>query len=101
MPVNGPRVTGYSVCRARDLLAMHTHVAGEETNFYQVESAQNMFAVWHYMPVDVGEVVTEVWQRRDRLSGSMSLLVRRVAPLIIYSCNTARTRITSNLSLSS
>ena len=77
MVTSDARVTGYSVCRARNLLAMHAHTPGEETGFYQAEAVQNMFAVWQYMPVDVGEVITEVWQRKERLSGYTTLLVCR------------------------
>ena len=95
-------VTGYSVCRARNLLAMHAHTPGEGTGFYQAEAVQNMFAVWQYMPVDVGEVITEVWQRKERLSGYTTLLVCRAPDYCTpHYYGQIRIRTTSNLGFSS
>jgi hypothetical protein len=74
--INDPRVTGYSACRARNLIAIHAHVPAEDTRFYQLEAEPSMFSVWQYMPVDAGEVVTELWKRHDRVSGYTSLMVR-------------------------
>ncbi len=90
---NDARVTGYSVCRARNLLAMHAHIPGEDTDFYHTEAVQNMFAVWQYMPVDEGEILTEVWQRKERVSGYTSLLVCRA----LSPCSTQQHECQNNL----
>ena len=72
---NGPNVVGFSVCRSRHLQAIHTHVQGEDMAFHQLETEPSMFAVWQYMPIDAGEVLTELWKRRDLISGYQSLVV--------------------------
>ncbi|KAH6853716.1 hypothetical protein B0I37DRAFT_400838 [Chaetomium sp. MPI-CAGE-AT-0009] len=72
---NDPGVIGYSVCCARDVVAMHAHYPEEDVGeFYR--RSQRFHAVWQYMPVDEGEAVVEIWRREDRYFPIHSLAFR-------------------------
>ncbi|KAK3300334.1 uncharacterized protein B0H64DRAFT_380644 [Chaetomium fimeti] len=61
---NDPSVIGYSVCCTLDFVTIHAHSPKEDAEFYR--RSRNTCAVWQYMPVDKGELLVEVWKRKDR-----------------------------------
>lgn len=58
--VNDPRATGYTLFWDHGPKYIHTHLAGEDTAALYEQFADNDVL---YMPVDAGELVTEIWQR--------------------------------------
>ena len=57
---NHPDATGYSFVWDSSLIHIHTRVAGEDMAFYRSFPHGSHL----YMPVDRGEFITEIWQRK-------------------------------------
>lgn len=67
---NDPLITGYSVLWNYQIAMIHAHKDGEDLSFYQLMPN----ARWLYMPVDQGELITEIytgsgWIGRDSAIG--------------------------------
>lgn len=63
--LNTPEATGYSVFVTRGevekRIGVHTHTPGEDLSFYNTESGAVWEHTWAYMPVERGEVITQIW----------------------------------------
>ncbi|KAL6879171.1 hypothetical protein J3F83DRAFT_725345 [Trichoderma novae-zelandiae] len=59
---NQPSVTGYSVLWAGRLVTIHAHRGIQDWSCYQSAATTG---TWLHMPVDPGEVITEIWHRLD------------------------------------
>lgn len=73
--INEPGVTGYSVCYSRGPLYFHAHRPGDDLSFYRDYDGVYRQTLWVYMPVDPGELVTEIWRRDVRVQFDASLVV--------------------------
>lgn len=62
---NDPMVTGYSACYLGHIRTLHAHVKGDDLGFYKRFDAYQSHGVCIYMPLDPGELLTEIWLRRD------------------------------------
>jgi hypothetical protein len=73
--INEPGVTGYSVCYSRSLLSFRACRPGDDLSFYRDYDSIYRGVLWVYMPVDPGELVTEIWRRDVSIYFDMSLMV--------------------------
>ena len=73
--INEPGVTGYSVCYSRGPLCFRAHRPGDDLSFYRDYDGVYRQTLWIYMPVDPGELVTEIWRRDVRIQFDASLVV--------------------------
>lgn len=80
---NEPAVTGYSACWAANLMTIHAHRDGEDMAFYKDFDACSSRAIWVYMPVDPGELISEIWARCGRQYGHMGLMVSAARDIVI------------------
>lgn len=77
--VNHPGITGYSVYQDSNLATIHAHYAGQDMSFYYQQLYTSKYGLWHYMPVDKGEIIIEIWRRESRVCGlDVSLVVRDI-----------------------
>ncbi|KUI59960.1 hypothetical protein VP1G_07184 [Cytospora mali] len=72
MDINSPGIFAYSVCTEFGIIMMHAHTPGERTDFYHAVPPR---AVWHYMPVDSDEFITEIWKRQGLGKRELALMV--------------------------
>jgi len=79
---NDPTVTGYSVCWARNLAIVHAHRRDEDLSFYNDADAQFNVPLWIYMPIDPGEILSEIWGRRGKREEHMGLMVSMARKLM-------------------
>lgn len=70
--INHPEVVGYSFIWDCGLVHIHSHIAGEDTAFYRSIPPGSCL----YMPVDHGELVTEIWQLKSRYARERAVAVR-------------------------
>jgi hypothetical protein len=70
---NDPSIIGYSVCRINNFVSIRAHVAEEDMKFYL--SDQSIHTVWQYMPVDIDEVVLEIWKLHYHIGRDITLMV--------------------------
>ncbi|RSL95040.1 hypothetical protein CDV31_014054 [Fusarium ambrosium] len=64
---NGQNVVGYSACVSglgRFLVSIHAHETWQDTSMYDAEPDDD--STWLFMPMDDGEVVTEIWEGMAR-----------------------------------
>ncbi|KYK58590.1 hypothetical protein DCS_05607 [Drechmeria coniospora] len=66
---NHPKATGYSFLWDCGLVHIHSHTADEDTAFYQSIRPGS----WLHMPVDHGELITQIWQQRSPYSREQSI----------------------------
>ncbi|KAI1820722.1 hypothetical protein F4861DRAFT_533485 [Xylaria intraflava] len=57
-------VTGCSFCWEHRILTLKAHTYGEDLSYYKDILLSHPCALWIYIPLRKGEVITEIWQRR-------------------------------------
>ncbi|KAL1864061.1 hypothetical protein VTK73DRAFT_6190 [Phialemonium thermophilum] len=70
---NGPDVTGYSACWAGNLLLLHAHHHDEDLACYRDLGDNHGNAMWIHMPLEPGELLSEVWVRRGFQYAQMAM----------------------------
>lgn len=73
---NKPNITGYSACWRGRILHLQAHTEGEDLAFYGDIDAHQRSAVWIYMPVDPGELLSELWHRAGRTYEGVAMMLR-------------------------
>ncbi|KAM0424248.1 hypothetical protein ACHAPT_010620 [Fusarium lateritium] len=73
---NHPDIIGYSACWYRTVSVVHAHVPGEDLRFYANTAADFPSGVWLYLPMDKGELVTELWDCTAYPLGLQSLAMK-------------------------
>ncbi len=63
LDLNAPDVVGYSVCYQSQIITMHAHRSGEGLAFYRDWDPPTGRVIWHYIPIDPDELVTDIWVR--------------------------------------
>jgi hypothetical protein len=91
LELNNPSITGYSACWGCLVNSLHAHREGRIGHdrsllWYRNLDAMDDRAVWLYMPVDKGEVVTDVRRRLGRLPFDAALMVRRCSHILSTTC---------------
>ena len=79
LELNNPSTTGYSACCGCVVNSLHAHKEGgmgRDLLWYRNMDAVDDGALWLYMPVDKGEVVTDIRRRLGRLPFDPALMVR-------------------------
>lgn len=72
---NDPQTTAYSLCWNWEILMLHAHRVGESLDFYQASRTMDEAAIWLYMPLHEGEVLTQIWKFEGELGTAIGLLV--------------------------
>ncbi|KAI3530984.1 hypothetical protein CABS02_14334 [Colletotrichum abscissum] len=72
---NDPQTTAYSLCWNWEILMLHAHRAGESLDFYQALRTMDEAAMWLYMPLHEGEVLTQIWKFEGELRTAIGLLL--------------------------
>ncbi|TQN73717.1 hypothetical protein CSHISOI_01677, partial [Colletotrichum shisoi] len=75
LPCNDSQTTAYSLCWNQSILLLHAHTVGEELEFYQSLRTMDESALWFYMPLHAGEVLTEIWKCDGCLGSAIALLL--------------------------
>ncbi|KAK5625066.1 hypothetical protein RRF57_000782 [Xylaria bambusicola] len=60
------KVTGYSFCWNKHVVALKAHFPGEDLSYYKYVTSNYPHALWLYIPFYPGERITEIWQRRRK-----------------------------------
>ncbi|KAI9166543.1 hypothetical protein HJFPF1_02650 [Paramyrothecium foliicola] len=68
---NNPAITGYSIKWRYGPVALHAHTTGEDMSFYHY----NENAVWLYLPLEEGEVLSRIWTRTGIFAGVRAVTV--------------------------
>ncbi|KAK1955939.1 hypothetical protein LY78DRAFT_621316 [Colletotrichum sublineola] len=74
LPCNDSQTTAYSLCWNQSILFLHAHTAGEDVEFYQALRTMDESALWIFMPLHAGEVLTEIWKYDGPLREAIALL---------------------------
>ncbi|KPM37392.1 hypothetical protein AK830_g9177 [Neonectria ditissima] len=74
--LNEPNIIGYSVCWSGSLIHLHANRLGESLEFYREIDAHHANPVWTFLPLNPGESITEVWQRKGRPPLEVALAFR-------------------------
>ncbi|EXF77934.1 hypothetical protein CFIO01_12451 [Colletotrichum fioriniae PJ7] len=72
---NDPQTTAYSLCWNWEILMLHVHRVGESLDFYQASRTMDEAAIWLYMPLHEGEVLTQIWKFEGELRTAIGLLL--------------------------
>ncbi|KAK1506529.1 hypothetical protein CABS01_16907 [Colletotrichum abscissum] len=72
---NDPQTTAYSLCWNWEILMLHAHRVGESLDFYQALRTMDEAAMWLYMPLHEGEVLTQIWKFEGELRTAIGLLL--------------------------
>ncbi|RMJ07717.1 hypothetical protein CDV36_012681 [Fusarium kuroshium] len=81
--INHPDVIGYSACWYKTVRVIHPHFAGEDITFYKETAAEHPTVTWLYMPMDKGELVTELWESKVEIHGVGRPESRRIQSLVM------------------
>ncbi|KAL1877357.1 hypothetical protein VTK73DRAFT_8652 [Phialemonium thermophilum] len=76
---NVPGVTGYSIGWAGNLMRIHAHhggAGGEDLAVYRELGEYRSDVLWTHMPVEPGELISEIWVRYGGEYAHMAVMVR-------------------------
>lgn len=76
-------IIGYSACWYKTVRAIHPHFASEDMTFYKETAAEHPTVTWLYMPMDKGELVTELWESRVEVHDVGRPETRRIQSLVV------------------
>ncbi|KAI0424963.1 hypothetical protein F5Y09DRAFT_322920 [Xylaria sp. FL1042] len=68
------KVTGYSFCWDKHVVAFKAHIPGEDLSYYKYVTSNHPHALWLYIPLRQHERITEIWQRRRKHSREVALI---------------------------
>jgi hypothetical protein len=74
---NRPSIAGYSMLWSGGLVQLHAHRRDESKVMYKYSSHKS----WLHMPIDAGEVITEIWLRRSLIRRERAVGVSLSTPL--------------------
>ncbi|KAL2676617.1 hypothetical protein Neosp_010381 [[Neocosmospora] mangrovei] len=76
-------IIGYSACWYKTVRVIHPHFADEDMSFYKETAAEHPTVTWLYMPMDNGELVTELWESRVEIHDVGRPEARRIQSLVM------------------
>ncbi|KAJ4191175.1 hypothetical protein NW767_010970 [Fusarium falciforme] len=80
---NHPDIVGYSACWYKTVRVIRPHFAGEDMIFYKETAEEHPTVTWLYMPMDKGELVTELWESRVEIHDVGRPESRRIQSLVM------------------
>lgn len=80
---NHPDIVGYSACWYKTVRVIRPHFAGEDMSFYKETAEEHPTVTWLYMPMDKGELVTELWESRVEIHDVGRPESRRIQSLVV------------------